>query len=163
MRRSNHTAKPGFVRRHSLTLVTAALLVLWLVLYQLSAPDSHIGLFFGNAIADWAGLLVTILGTKYLVESHSAESHKPNRHKGNKVFGFFYRHSLLLFIGVTGVLWAIAYSRMDANGKWGQVVGNIVSDWVEIGGLIFLTKGLIEKARKKAADCYRFHRALNSC
>jgi len=150
MRRKAQNEKGSFIRRHSLTIVAAALLVLWIVLYLKSKPDTHLGLFFGNAIADWAGLLMAILGTKYLVESHSAESHPPRHRKRKKIANFLYRHSLLLFIAGTGIFWAILYWRMDPQGKWGQVVGNIVSDWVEIGGITFLTKGLIEKGSEES-------------
>jgi hypothetical protein len=36
------------------------------------------------------------------------------------------------------------------NSKWGQVIGNIVSEWVQMSGLVFLTKGLIEKGSKES-------------
>jgi len=32
------------------------------VLYVYSDPKTHLGSFFGNAIADWKGVLVTIIG-----------------------------------------------------------------------------------------------------
>ena len=68
----------------------------------------------------------------------------------NPVLDFIWRHSLLLFIIVTGIGWAILFWRMDANSKWGQVVGNIVSEWVQMGGLVFLTKKLIERGSKES-------------
>jgi hypothetical protein len=37
-----------------------------------------------------------------------------------------------------------AQPGMDAQGKWGQVVGNIVSEWTQILGLVLLTKRMIE-------------------
>jgi hypothetical protein len=37
---------------------------------------------------------------------------------------------------------------MDAQGKWGQVVGNIVSEWTQILGLVLLTKRLMETGSK---------------
>jgi hypothetical protein len=37
---------------------------------------------------------------------------------------------------------------MDSEAKWGQVVGNIVSEWTQIFGLVLLTKRLIEPHSK---------------
>jgi hypothetical protein len=37
---------------------------------------------------------------------------------------------------------------MDPNGKWGQVLGNIVSEWTQILGLVLMTKRLIEIGSK---------------
>jgi len=39
---------------------------------------------------------------------------------------------------------------MDSQAKWGQVVGSIVSEWVQIAGLVFLTTRLIEKGSKES-------------
>jgi hypothetical protein len=39
---------------------------------------------------------------------------------------------------------------MDANAKWGQVVGNIVSEWTQILGLVLMTKRLIERHSKES-------------
>jgi hypothetical protein len=39
---------------------------------------------------------------------------------------------------------------MDAEGKWGQVVGNIVSEWTQIIGTVWLTKKLIEVHSKES-------------
>jgi hypothetical protein len=55
-----------------------------------------------------------------------------------------HRHSLLIFIIVTGIAWTFLFLRMNVDSKWGQVVGNIVSEWVQMAGLVFLTKRLIE-------------------
>ena len=38
----------------------------------------------------------------------------------------------------------------DAQGKWNQVVGNIVSEWTQIIGLVLLTKRLIERGSKES-------------
>jgi hypothetical protein len=51
---------------------------------------------------------------------------------------------------VTGIGWAVLFWRMDPQGKWGQVVGNIVSEWLQMAGLVFLTKRLIEKGSKES-------------
>jgi hypothetical protein len=148
MAETKHHRRRTFFHRHSLSIVAIGLLTLWIVLYCCSDPSTHLGSFFGNAIADWSGSVIIILGTKYLVEFHSAESRKIKKHLTNPVLEFLWEHSLLLFIGLTGVGWAILFWKMDANSKWGQVVGNIVSEWVQMGGLVFLTKRLVEKGSK---------------
>jgi hypothetical protein len=140
----------GFFHQHSLSIVAVGLLVLWIVLYCYSDPVTHLGSFFGNGIADWSGSVVIILGTKYLLEWHSAESRPVHGRLGNPVFDFLRRHSLLLFLGVTGIGWAVLFWKMDAQSKWGQVVGNIVSEWLQMAGLVFLTKRLIEKGSKES-------------
>jgi hypothetical protein len=52
---------------------------------------------------------------------------------------------------VTGVMWGIAYARMDAESKAAQVVGNIVSEWTQILGLVVMTKYLGEKGSKEGS------------
>jgi len=140
----------GFIYRHSLSIVAIALLALWIVLYCCSDPATHLGSFFGNAIADWSGSVIIILGTKYLLEAHSAESRPVHGHLKKPFLNFLRRHSLLVFIGVTGIGWAVLFWRLDAQGKWGQVVGNIVSEWLQMAGLVFLTKRLLEKGSKES-------------
>jgi hypothetical protein len=39
---------------------------------------------------------------------------------------------------------------MNPQDKWGQVVGNIVSEWLQMAGLVYLTKGLIERGSKES-------------
>jgi hypothetical protein len=39
---------------------------------------------------------------------------------------------------------------MDPNAKWGQVIGNIVSEWTQIFGLVLLTKRMIEHHSKES-------------
>ncbi len=140
----------GFFYHHSLTLVSLTLLTLWVVFYFFSDPNTHLGSFFGNAIADWSGSVVIILGTKYLLEAHSAESRRVVGHLKNPVLDFLWRHSLLIFLGITGIGWAVLFSKLDVNSKWGQVVGNLVSEWVQMAGLVFLTKRLLEKGSKES-------------
>jgi hypothetical protein len=142
--------KRSFFAEHSLSLVAIGLLIVWLVGYRLLDPKSHLGAFFGNAIADWSGSVVIIVGTKFLYESGSAESQPV---KGKERFAwldFLHRHSLLLFLVVTGIGWAILFIRMETESKWGQVIGNIVSEWVQMAGLVFLTKRLIEIGSKES-------------
>src|SRR5712691_6722224 len=69
--------KKSFFRHHSLSLVSVSILILWIVLYSVSSPSTHIGSFFGNAIADWTGVVVTVIATKYMYEKGSAESRRP--------------------------------------------------------------------------------------
>jgi hypothetical protein len=45
-------------------------------------------------------------------------------------------------------MWLAVFIHMDAQGKWGQVVGNIVSEWTQILGLVLLTKRLMETGSK---------------
>ena len=51
--------------------------------------------------------------------------------------------------GLPGLGWVVAFRRMDPNSKWGQVVGNIVSEWTQILGLVLLTKRLMERGSKE--------------
>lgn len=59
-------------------------------------------------------------------------------------------HSLSIFLLITGVCWAILYGFVDSESKWGQVVGNIVSEWTQLLGLVLLTKGLFEPHSKES-------------
>ncbi len=140
----------GLFYYHSLSIVAIGLLLLWIVCYCYSDPSTHLGSFFGNAIADWSGSVVIILGTKYLLEYHSAESRNVKGRLPNPVLNFLWRHSLLIFIVLTGIGWTALFWRMNPQSKWGQVVGNIVSEWVQTGGLVFLTKRLIEIGSKES-------------
>jgi len=63
-----------FLRKHSLSVVGLGVVLLRIVLYRWSNPSTHIGSFFGNAIADWTGVFVTIVMTKFRYEMGSAES-----------------------------------------------------------------------------------------
>lgn len=72
----NRNAK-GSLRKHSLSLAALTVVVLLIVLYRRSNPDTHVGAFFGNAIADWTGVLITVVVTKHLYEKGSAGSKQP--------------------------------------------------------------------------------------
>jgi len=113
-------------------------------------PKTHLGAFFGNAIADWSGSVVIILGTKFLYEVGSAESRLVRKEEHPDWLNTLYRHSLLIFLIVTGIGWALLFWRMNPESKWGQVVGNIVSEWVQMSGLVFLTKRLVEIGSKES-------------
>ncbi len=142
--------KKSFIREHSLSLVSAGVLIAWIVLYIRSDPHTHWGSFFGNAIADWTGLLVTVLATKILYEVGSAESRKPPQHWLGTLRQKLEDHSLTIFLVVTGVAWIWMFARSDPDSKWGQVVGNIVSEWTQIFGLVLLTKRLVEAHSKES-------------
>ena len=131
-------------------MVAVGLLIVWVVGYRMLDPKTHLGAFFGNAIADWSGSVVIILGTKFLYEVGSPESRPVKEKKRFPWLDFLYRHSLLIFIVITGIGWAFLFTSMNPESKWGQVVGNIVSEWVQMAGLVFLTKRLIEIGSKES-------------
>jgi hypothetical protein len=141
----HHRHKSTFWHKHSLSIVSAIIVITWIVLYRFSDPTTHIGSFFGNAIADWSGVVVTVLATKWLYETHSAESRRcdPKPEYG-PIRNALRNHSLSIFLLITGIGWVVLFAKMDPNGKWGQVVGNIVSEWTQIFGIVLLTKRLIE-------------------
>jgi hypothetical protein len=138
--------KASFIRDHSLSISSSVILILWIVLYHFSSEKTHIGSFFGNAIADWSGVVVTIFATKYLYEKGSSESRPvPKTTMLQPALEILRDHSLTIFLAITGIGWIIAFAKMDSESKWGQVVGNVVSEWTQIFGLVLLTKKMIEK------------------
>ena len=99
--------------------------MVWIVGYRFLDPKTHLGAFFGNAIADWSGSVVIILGTKFLYEIGSAES-RPVRGRERRPWpDFLHRHSLLLFLIVTGAGWTLLFVRLDNEGKWGRWSGTL--------------------------------------
>jgi hypothetical protein len=122
----------------------------WIVLYSVSDESKHLGSFFGNAIADWLGVVVTVFATKYLYELGSSQSHKPPHKMLRPVWNFLVEHSLSIFLLLTGAAWVALYVSFDSESKWGQVVRNIVSEWTQIFGLVMLTKKLMEKHSKES-------------
>jgi|ERR1700733_9472732 hypothetical protein len=139
-----------FIHKHSLSLTALGVVVTLIALYIRSNPSTHLGSFFGNAIADWTGVFVTVVMTKYLYEKGSEESKQPQGRFLSPVVEFLREHSLTLFLAVTGIAWIVAFRAMDPNSKWGQVVGNIVSEWTQILGLVLMTKRLIEVGSKES-------------
>lgn len=133
---------------HSLSLVSIVALLTWIFAYYRLDPSTHLGAFCGNAIADWSGSVVIILGTKFFYEVNSAESRPVRKHQANPILDFLWCHSLLILIGVTGIGWLVLSLRLSTDSKWGQVVGNLVSEWVQMAGLVFLTKRLTERGAK---------------
>jgi len=120
-----------------------------IALYYRSNPTTHLGSFFGNAIADWTGVLVTVVMTKHLYERDSSESQQPKGKAGSAAMEFLREHSLILFLLVTGIAWVVTFRAMNPGSRWGQVVGNIVSEWTQILGLVLMTKRLIEVGSKR--------------
>ena len=146
------TKNQTFFERHGLTVVTCCVLLAWIVLYSVSDEKRHIGSFFGNAIADWTGVVVMVLATKNLYERGSKESKEPRRKLPNRFLEILREHSLTIFLLLTGAGWVLLYAYSDSESKWGQVVGNIVSEWTQIIGLVLLTKKLVEVGSKESKD-----------
>ena len=138
-----------FLRKHSLSLAALGVVIFLIVLYSKSNPATHLGSFFGNAIADWTGVFVTVVMTKFLYEKGSAESKQPKGMLPSAVLEILREHSLTIFLVITGIGWVLAFRAMDTNSKWGQVVGNIVSEWTQILGLVLMTKRLMEVGSKE--------------
>jgi hypothetical protein len=138
-----------FLQQHSLSLIVAGILALWIALYRSADPQTHIGAFYGNAIADWTGTLVIVVLTKFFFEKGSKESRAPRPRGRSRFAHFCWRHSLTIVLVISGVAWAVAFARMDPNGKTGQVIGNIVSEWTQVLGLVVITKYAHEVGSKE--------------
>jgi len=136
-------------RGHGLSIAIGVILVSWLVLYWRADPTTHWGSFYGNAIADWLGSFVTVVATKFWFERGSAESRVPPilRHH---IPAWLHEHSLTVMLLLTWVLWIWWFASIDANGKTGQVVGNVVSEWGQIISLVWFTKYLTERGSKES-------------
>lgn len=145
------TNKP-FWKRHSLSLTATGILALWFVLYVKADPKTHAGSFFGNAIADWTGVVITILATKWLFEKGSRESRQPKITHRNRFLEMLHEHSLTIFLLVTLIGWTVLFLKVDPDSKWGTVVSNLVSEWTQQIGLVLLTKRLIETGSKESSD-----------
>lgn len=131
--------------------MTAVILLSWIVLYSRSDQKTHVGSFFGNAIADWTGVLVIVLATKHLYELGSDESKQPREGPRRGVSKVLHDHSLTIFLLITGAAWVLIYGRLDSEAKWGEVVGNIVSEWTQLLGTVLMTKKLVEAGSKESA------------
>jgi membrane protease YdiL (CAAX protease family) len=143
-------SRMSFLTKHSLSLAALAVVATLIILYSLSNPETHLGSFFGNAIADWTGVLVTVFLTKRLYEKGSAESKQPRGKLRSPALEFLREHSLSVFLVITGTAWAFLFSRMNAGSRWGLVVGNLVSQWTQILGLVWMTKRLMEVGSKES-------------
>jgi hypothetical protein len=130
-------------------LATLGVVILWVALYRMSDPSTHLGSFFGNAIADWTGVLMTVVMTKHLYEKGSGESKQPKGRVPSPVVEILREHSLTLFLLATGIVWVFVFRAMNPESRWGQVVGNIVSEWTQVLGLVLMTKRLFEVGSKE--------------
>src|SRR5882672_6274245 len=92
------------IRNHSLSLVIAGMLIVWLILYLRSHPATHLGSFFGNSIADWLGSLVAVVATKFWYEKGSVESRLPKRLRGIGP-DWVREHSLTIVLVITWIGW----------------------------------------------------------
>ncbi len=92
--------KHSFFHEHSLSISSIFILALWTFLYVFANPSTHAGSFFGNAIADWSGVVVTVLATKYLYEKGSAESRPcpTASHPLRPGLEYLREHSLSIFL-----------------------------------------------------------------
>lgn len=141
-----------FWKRHSLSLTAAFILAIFFLSYVHSLYHSHAGSFFGNAIADWTGVVMTILATKWFFEKGSRESRQPKRAYRNPIMEILHEHSLTIFLFITGIMWGILFLNIDPESKWGSVVSNMVSEWSQQLGIVLLTKKLIETNSKESSD-----------
>jgi hypothetical protein len=73
-----------FFHKHSLSLAALGVVVLLIALYWRSNPSTHVGSFFGNAIADWTGVLVTVVMTKHLYEKAQQRASNRRAKRGRK-------------------------------------------------------------------------------
>jgi len=144
-----HPSSGPFYKRHSLGIAAVTILALWVALYLGADPDTHWGSFFGNAIADWSGVVMTVLGTKWLFEQGSAESRQDPAPPIDPVRRFAKDHSLTIFLLITGAAFLVVFRTMDPNSKWGEVVGNVASEWTQQLGMVLLTKRLMEEGSKE--------------
>ncbi len=124
----------GFLKHHSLSLEEGGIILLWVFLYSRSSPATHLGSFFGNAIADWLGVLVAVIATKYFYEIGSAESRQPRGQLPTRFREVVRDHSLTIFLALTGIAWPCFNVEVDSESKWGQVAGNIVFEWTQLLG-----------------------------
>lgn len=137
------------IRNHSLSLVIGAGLLLWLILYWRGDPATHWGSFYGNAIGDWLGSLVAVVATKFWYERGSVESRLPKHLRG---IGpeWMREHSLTIVLLITWAGWIYWYAALSPDGKIGQVVSNIVSEWGQLLSLVWFTKYLYERGSKES-------------
>ena len=78
------------------------------------------------------------------------ESKQPSPRFRSRLLESVRDHSLTIFLGLTGIGWVMLYLKMNPEAKWGQVIGNIVSEWTQLLGLVLMTKRLIEAKSKES-------------
>jgi len=149
----SHRRRRGLIERlrsHSLSFAALGILIAFTLLYAGSDPSSHAGAFFGNSIADWSGTLFLVIGTKFLYETGSAESRPAHKHFQNRTLDFVYHHSLTLILLAIGIVLFVVFQSKDTTSRWGQVVGNCLSESVQMLGIVFLTKRLVERGSSES-------------
>ncbi len=129
--------------------MVGGILAVWVLLYLRADPSTHLGSFYGNSIADWLGSFVAIVATKFWYEKGSIESRLPPKLRG-RVPGWLWEHSLTVVLLITWIGWIAWFAGVDATGKTGQVVGNIVSEWGQLLSLVWFTKYLYERGSKES-------------
>jgi hypothetical protein len=143
--------KRTFLQEHSLSLIVLGTILGLVLAYAASDPETHLGAFFGNAIADWLGMLVFVVATKYFFEIGSGESREPPRRFHEHVVDFLVRHSLTVVLLLSGAGWVVVFLRSDVGSKYGQVAGNILSEWTQLLGLVIITKYARERGSKEGS------------
>jgi len=58
------------------------------------------------------------------------------------------QHSLTIFPTITGAGWLVLFLKMSPGSRWGQVVRNVLSEWVQVLGLVLMTKYPRERGLK---------------
>jgi hypothetical protein len=143
-----HRPHRSWIHEHSLSLTIGGVVLTLLGMYWRGDPTTHLGAFYGNAAADWLGSFVAVVATKFWFERGSPESRVPSfLRKGPK---FLHEHSLTVVLIVTWTAWIWWYIRIDPNGKTGQFIGNVVSEWSQILSLVWFTKYLVEKGSRES-------------
>jgi hypothetical protein len=111
--------KKRFLHQHALSIASAAILLAWIGLYSVSDPRTHLGSFFGNAIADWSGVVVMVLATKHLYEQGSAESRRlPKSMPLRPALEFLRCHWLP---ACAGSVYTSMWIRNPNGGKWSGI------------------------------------------
>jgi len=90
-----------------------------------------------------------VIATKYFFEIGSGESRTPAPQVHVRIGRFLVKHSLTLVLAVSGLAWAAVYARSDVDSKAGTVIGNTVSDWTQLLGLVVVTKYARERGSKE--------------
>ncbi|HEY6064810.1 MAG TPA: hypothetical protein VIY96_01550, partial [Thermoanaerobaculia bacterium] len=87
---------------------------------------------------------------KIFYEKGSPESRRVPGHFRNPFVDWIYHHSLTLFLVLTAGVWLFLFVRAKPPSKWGHVYGNILSEWIQMFGIVYLTKRLLERGSKES-------------